>query len=114
MMIDADKLPVRDLVVVRRKVGRKGKPWYAREQVKAVLLADLRKAAARKPRNRMERIRRMGPEELAWRLLTIQGDGVGYCRMKPECLEALENDTGWEITEANCLECIKAWLLEEV
>lgn len=111
-MINADKLPVRRLVVARRKTGRKGKTYYVRERVDAVLEADLKAAAAERPRNRMERIQRMGAEELAQALLTLHdGEAGGYCRMKPECITALEDGTAGEITNENCLECMKAWLI---
>lgn len=64
---------------------------------------------------RLEWIRQMDVEELAGRLLTLHdGDAGSYCRMKLECVEALENNTPEVITDEHCRECVKAWLLEEV
>ena len=67
------------------------------------------------PRTRLEQIRCMSLEELAQRLLTLQdGDAGSYCRMKPECVAALEENRPEIITDQHCLECVKAWLMEEV
>ena len=69
----------------------------------------------REPRRRLEQIRCMSLEELAERLLTLHdGDAGSYCRMKDECVQALEENHPETVTEANCLECIKEWLMEEV
>ena len=68
-----------------------------------------------KPRTRLEQIRCMSLEELAQRLLTLHdGDAGSYCRMKPECVAALEENRPEIITDQHCLECVKAWLMEEV
>jgi hypothetical protein len=68
-----------------------------------------------KPRTREELLKAMSREELAERLLTIHdGDAGSYCRMKPECVAALEENRPEIITDQHCLECVKAWLMEEV
>ena len=68
-----------------------------------------------KPRTRLEQIRCMSLEELAERLLTLHdGDAGSYCRMKPECVAALEENHPETITDQHCLECVKEWLMEEV
>lgn len=113
-MVDADKLPIRTVTIKRRMLTGK-KPYYVTQRRRVVLESELELEKNRKPANQMERIQRMDAQELAWFLLTLHdGDAGGYCKMKAECLEALENGTEQEITEANCLECIKAWLLEEI
>ena len=113
-MIDADRLPLRRITRVRRHL-KGGKPWYSRERETVVLLADLEAAKAEKPRTRMEQIQRMDVDELARRLLTLHdGDAGSYCRMKPECMAALEENRPETITDAHCLECVKAWLLAEI
>ena len=67
------------------------------------------------PRTRLEQIRCMSLEELAERLLTLHdGDAGSYCRMKAECVAALEENRPEEITDQHCLECVKEWLMEEV
>lgn len=68
-----------------------------------------------KPRTRLEQIRCMSLEELAQRLLTLHdGDAGSYCRMKPECVAALEENRPEIITDQHCLECVKEWLMEEI
>ena len=67
------------------------------------------------PRRRLEQLRCMSLEELAERMLTLHdGDAGSYCRMKAECVAALEENRPEEITDQHCLECVKAWLMEEV
>ena len=68
-----------------------------------------------KPRTREELLKAMSRDELAQRLLTLcDGDAGSYCRMKDECVQALEENHPETVAEANCLECIKEWLMEEV
>lgn len=113
MMIDADRLPVRT-VTVCRKVHGGTRPYHIRERVRVVLARDLEEAKSAKPRNRLEQIRRMDVDELAKRLLTLHdGDAGSYCHMKPECMEALEDDRAGEITDGHCLVCIREWLLAD-
>lgn len=114
MMIDADKLPLRRITRVRRH-QKGGKPWYARERVCVVLEADLKEEIRRKPRNRMERIQRMSLDELAKTALALcDGESLGYCHMKPECMAALGENKPEAITDGHCLQCLKEWLLEEI
>ena len=58
-----------------------------------------------------DRIRAMSDEELAKRLLTIDGPGV-FCKTLPECEELLDTDEG--IPEEKCLRCMLAWLQQPV
>lgn len=68
-----------------------------------------------KSRTRLEQIRCMSLEELAERLLTLHdGDAGSYCRMKDECVAALEENRTEEITDRHCLECVKEWLMEKI
>lgn len=62
---------------------------------------------------RLERIRRMDVDELTGCLLVLQDNAGGYCRMKAECVEALENNTPEIITDEHCKACVRDWLLEE-
>ena len=63
---------------------------------------------------RLERIRLMDADEMAGCLLVLHdGDAGSYCRMKTECVEALENNTPEIITDERCKACIRDWLLEE-
>ena len=114
MMIDAELLPVRT-VTVSRKVHGGDRPYHIRERVRVVLARDLEAAKDTPPRTRLEKLRCMSLEDLAERLLTLHdGDAGSYCRMKDECVQALEENHPETVTEANCLECIKEWLMEEV
>ena len=68
-----------------------------------------------KPRTRLEQIRCMSLEELAQRLLTLNERDTGSYCVKNECYEALKDESLYKaITTADCLECVKAWLMEEV
>ena len=68
-----------------------------------------------RPRTREEQLKAMSREELAQRLLTLHdGDAGSYCRMKVECVAALEENRAEEITDQHCLECVKEWLMEKI